>query len=181
MFPQIPAAVTRRMQVLWLSPVRTNRCTHITLSSGFHSVILLPCSNFQVLSLCSFCCAASETVACSRLSGGGKEENSRGRRGRPGRVRGGIGEERSLARFAFHRGYIFLPFHHLRTWNRLAKQQFIFLTQEKARFAWLRRLQLDYNASRACNHNALILTSWWHVPHEFFRARKKPLTRTFIV
>ena len=44
------------------------------------------------------------------------------------------------------------------------------------------RLQLDHNASRACNHNALRhLTPWWHVLHEFFRARKKPLILNLIV
>ena len=40
-----------------------------------------------------------------------------------------------------------------------AKQQFIFLTQQKSRFAWLRPFViLDHNSSRACNHNAL-----WHL------------------
>ena len=37
------------------------------------------------------------------------------------------------------------------------------------------RLQLDHNASRACNHNALRhWKSLWHVLQEFFDARKKP-------
>ena len=63
-----------------------------------------------------------------------------------------------------------------------SEQRFTFLTQEKSRFAWLRRCPLDHNASRASNHNALRhSTSWWHVMHEFFHARKKPLIRNFIV
>ena len=36
-----------------------------------------------------------------------------------------------------------------------AKQQFIFLLREKSRFAWLHRLQLDHNATGACDRNAL--------------------------
>ena len=45
-------------------------------------------------------------------------------------------------------------------WNRvfivaqLAKQQFIFLTSKKRDTPDYARLQLDHNASRACNHNA---------------------------
>ena len=39
-----------------------------------------------------------------------------------------------------------------------AKQQFIFLTREKCRFAWLRPLLYDHNALPACNHNALQLS-----------------------
>ena len=36
----------------------------------------------------------------------------------------GIGGDRSsLARFTFHRAFIFLPFHYLRAWNRLAECQ----------------------------------------------------------
>ena len=44
------------------------------------------------------------------------------------------------------------------------------------------RLQLDHNASRACNHNAMRhLTSICHILHKFFHAWKKPLIRNFIV
>ena len=49
-------------------------------------------------------------IACSTLSDGGKEENSWGRRGDWGP---------SLAWFTFDYGFIFLPFHYPRAWNRL--------------------------------------------------------------
>ena len=43
-------------------------------------------------------------------------------------------------------------------------------------------LQLDHNASRACDHNALRhLNSLWHVLRESFCAQKKPLIHIFIV
>ena len=49
---------------------------------------------------------AGRTVASSRLSDGGKEENSRGERGEWGGI-----PRPSPARFIFHRGFICLSFH----------------------------------------------------------------------
>ena len=61
-------------------------------------------------------------LACSRLSDGGKAENSRGRRGDWGGSAGDWGRgipRLSLARLTFHRGFLFHPFHYLRAWNSL--------------------------------------------------------------